>query len=361
MIASALHRNGTETFMINVLRRIDRKKIMIDFLIYEHDDNGYEQEARDLGSRIFLYSPRSKGLFSYANSLRKFFRDHAHEYQAVHFNGNSFTDMYHVQLAKKYSVPVRIVHSHNTGTHKLHNILFHKLHRKNIHKIATHYLACSKSAKEWGFRNSKVYDKSLVIPNGIDLDEFNFNKNYRTDIRKEFNIENSSFVICHTGTFRPVKNHPFIIEIFENIKAQREDAVLILCGAGGNIEEIKNLVHSKGLQDSIKFIGVRKDVSRILSASDAYLFPSQYEGLPFALIEAQTSGIPIFASDTISDEIKLTDNFYFLSLNLSPKDWANRILEEDYTSRKSGDRKLLNAYDINKTIEILTNIYINNK
>lgn len=356
-ITAGLHRNGTETFIMNLFRNINRKEFMFDFLVFQPDDNGYEQEARELGANIYYYHPRNGGIRKYIKSLREFFQTHGHEYSGVHFSGNSFTDIYPIKLAKKHGIPVRVVHSHNSSTSGLHNKLLHRLNRRNLHKVATDFLACSESAREWGYAGTKCHKKSLTVPNGIDMERFAFSRDDREKLRKELGINGESFVVCHTGTFRPVKNHSFLIEIFKEIKKRREDAVLLLCGAGGDEEQVKNQVKELGLEKSVKFLGIRKDVERILSGADAYVFPSLYEGLPFALIEAQASGIPVFASDTISQEIKLTDNLFFLPLDAGAAEWSEKILAYNYENRESGKSDALSKYDIKTTCEILEKIY----
>lgn len=356
-ITGALHRSGTETFIMNVFKHLDRSEIMFDFLLYEPHADGYEQEAKDLGARIYYYSPRRKGLRQYKKSLKDFFKKHAEEYQAVHYSGNSFSESYPVKLAKDFGIPVRIMHSHNSTTVGLHNKILHKWNRSNLHKIATDFLACSESARVWGYGNSKSFEKSIVVPNGIELDSYRYNPEYREEIRNQLCISSDSFVICHTGTFRTVKNHPFIVEVFREIKNRRKDAILLLCGAGGNEKEIREMVSRLGLDESVRFVGMRTDINKLLSASDAYLFPSLYEGLPFALIEAQASGIPIFCSDTISKEIKLTDKIELLPLSIPASDWAERILNYDYSGRTSGESESLSQYDIKTTCKILTHIY----
>lgn len=65
--------------------------------------------------------------------------------------------------------------------------------------------------------------------------------------------------------------------------------------------------------------GNRNDVDSLMQAMDALIFPSLYEGLSLTVIEAQVSGLPVYLSNTLSEEHKITDNAYFLSLQDTPK------------------------------------------
>lgn len=360
-ITNGLHRCGVQSFIMNILRHIDRSKISFDFLLYEKAVEGYEEEAKALGAKIHYYHPRKKGITKHYKILNDFFKKHASEYAAVHLHGNVLTDALPLKMAQKYGVPVRVVHSHSTVVNGWHNIFLHKYNRKHLHKMATHFLACNEEARVWGFGNSKSFERSRVVPNGIDLNLYKYDIDHRREIREELNIPADSFVLAHTGGFRPVKNHAFIIEIFEKIKAQRPESLLVLCGGGGNENEIKELINNKNLQNSVRLPGMRSDVNKILSAADSYIFPSLYEGLPFALIEAQASGLPVFASDTISPEVKLSDNITLLSLKKSADEWAEIILNYDYSSREAEIGEKLKEYDISHSCEVLTEIYNSKK
>ena len=108
------------------------------------------------------------------------------------------------------------------------------------------------------------------------------------------------------------------------------------------------------------FTGVRSDIPDLLQAIDIFLFPSLYEGLPVTLIEAQASGLKILASDTITNEVAITDNVEFMSLNKSAKAWADIIMKySDGYERKDTSQEILSAsYDVKQIANELENFYI---
>ena len=80
--------------------------------------------------------------------------------------------------------------------------------------------------------------------------------------------------------------------------ADRPDARLLIAGREGHATtQLKALVSAHGLEDSISLLGHRTDVPEILAAADVFVFPSLYEGLGGALIEAMALELPIIASD----------------------------------------------------------------
>ena len=104
--------------------------------------------------------------------------------------------------------------------------------------------------------------------------------------------------------------------------------MLALIGSrGGQYENILERVKSEILEDKVFFLGKRTDIGAFLSAMDVFLFPSLYEGLPFALVEAQANGLTCVISDTISREVNvIPGQLKPLSLGTSPEKWAETVV-----------------------------------
>ena len=164
-----------------------------------------------------------------------------------------------------------------------------------------------------------------MIPNGIDTYKFTFNQEARTRIRKEFSIGNR-IAIGQVGRFEYQKNQEFSVRIFAALRKIYTDVVLIFIGNGVDEDKIRNEVSRLNLNDRVVFAGQRNDVADCLSAFDMFLFPSVYEGLGIALIEAQCAGLLSFASDIIVDDADMDCNLLTrMSLNQSPDEWASAI------------------------------------
>ena len=169
-------------------------------------------------------------------------------------------------------------------------------------------------------------DKISVTINGIDTEKFRFDPVFRREKRKELRMEDD-YVICHVGRFHDQKNHTFIVDVFRELCQLQPRCKLMLIGIGPLQEQIKEKVAGLGLSDKVMFLGQITDVHRMLSAADAFLFPSLYEGLPLTLVEAQASGLPVICSDAITDECHLTQEYEVLSLDTPPQEWAKAVLK----------------------------------
>lgn len=91
-VTSQLARNGTETFIMNVLRNINREKMTFDFLLSSKSTAGHYEEAKALGATIY-HIPSRRHFFRHHKALNNFFKNNAHKYAAIHYNGNSFTSI----------------------------------------------------------------------------------------------------------------------------------------------------------------------------------------------------------------------------------------------------------------------------
>lgn len=163
-----------------------------------------------------------------------------------------------------------------------------------VKKNATDILANSEAGLNHFFPNIWKYDSKFeVIYNGINASEFINSKN---NLRYEFGIPDSAFVIGHTGRFNSAKNHTAILAVAEKIVKEYDDIYFIMCGNG-----VKNNLgldlKSKNLASKILVFENRSDIPEFLNTMDCYFFPSITEGQPNALIEAMIMGLPYVASN----------------------------------------------------------------
>ena len=207
-------------------------------------------------------------------------------------------------------------------------------------------------------KNMIRHDKVRVIYNGINSIEFQYDEEVRKVYRKELGLENK-FVIGHVGRFNTQKNHTFLIDIFREIQTMDKQTVLLLLGEGELEGNIREKVSNLNLSETVKFLGVRHDVNKVMQAMDAFVLPSNYEGLPVVGVEAQAAGLPMFCSDNITNEVVITPNINLLSLNLSAKEWAKIIMQKGKKNHRKNmlDYIVKSGYDISKSVNDLQKFY----
>jgi glycosyltransferase involved in cell wall biosynthesis len=348
-VLNNLGSGGAESFVMNVYRNIDRSKVQFDFLIRSNQNGSIVEEIEKMGGNIYTLPPFPGKLLENYRALDKFLKLHASEYKAIHVHANSLIYVKPLQLAKKYGIPCRIIHSHNTKSSAL---MWHKFNFNRIDKWVTHRFACSDMAGKFMFSN-KQYE---IIANGIDLKKFQFDEEDRNNIRKKYKIENKT-VIGNVGRFTPQKNHLFIIDIFDEYHKKNPDSVLMLVGEGQDKEKVWNYVLHKGLFDDVIFTGAVSDVYRYMSAMDKFLFPSLWEGLGIVLIEAQANGLPCICSEEIPQEAICSPSTICFYLKNSAQDWANKLYELNRIGGGQISQELL-QYDISNVSYKLQQFYL---
>lgn len=351
-ILNNLGSGGVEGLLMNIYRNIDRDKIQFDFMIRSSKNNRFENEVIRMGGRIFIMPEFPKKIIQNYLAVDKFFSEHG-EYKIIHVHANALIYTIPLILAKKHGISCRILHSHNTNTYAgILGRIVHVANRFMLDRWATDLLACSKPAAFWMF-GRRAY---TLVNNGVDLETYRYSSNARDCIRHLLGVSNE-LLIGHVGRFLPSKNHPFIIEVFAEVLKLQPNAKLLLIGEGKMSPAIQNRIKDLGIADKIYCTGVVTNVQDYLSAMDVFFFPSLYEGLPLALIEAQANGLPCVISKTIPQDVIISNNVYTLALDVSPKTWADHLLNAAEGNRVIPQNDKLLAYDIREITRRISLFY----
>jgi glycosyltransferase involved in cell wall biosynthesis len=140
-------------------------------------------------------------------------------------------------------------------------------------------------------------DDVPIINNGISTREYAFCQESREAKRKELGLRDGTFACVHVGNFRIQKNHKLLVRAFAKALENKIDMVLLLIGDGRLRHETEVLIRELRVEDRIRLLGTRGDVASILSASDLFVFSSDWEGLPLSVTEAMAAGLPVVSTD----------------------------------------------------------------
>lgn len=337
---------GVESFLLSYYRKINRNLIHFDFLCNTHSKVAYEDELISLGSKVIHISMRRKSPIKYHRELNEFMRNHASEYDAVWVNVCSLANIDYLKVAKKYGIKKRIIHSHNSQNmdSKLRGYM-HKINRNRIDQYATDFWACSEEAAEW-FYNKKLMPKVVIIRNAIDISRVSFSEVKREKIRKQYHLNDDTYVIGNVGRLHFQKNQMFAIDVMKCLLNRMPNVVLMLVGQGKDEEKLKKHAAELKIEDHVIFTGVQSDIQAYLSSFDLFLFPSVFEGLGIAGLEAQANGVPVLASyGVVPQALKLNDNFQFKKLDDGAQSWADDIVINAENMKRENENNIIKSFN----------------
>lgn len=318
---------GAESWLMNVLRHIDRQHYQLDFVTLHGRQGAYDDEIRRLGSRI-IPCPYYHHPLRFIRDFKQILHDYG-PYDIVHSHVHYYSGLV-VLAARIAGTRGRIVHSHTSVVESPTTISRHvylKISRFLIERFATLTLAVSQKAA-YSLLGADWHQSRLRIHYcGIDTSTFTGPID-KLALRHELHIPPSAYTIGHVGRFEEVKNHRLILKIFAEISLIDPNVHLVLVGDGSLRSIIEQYACKLGIRNKVTFTGARPDVARIMSgALDLFLFPSQYEGMGLAVIEAQAAGIPCVVSNVIPDEAIIVPHFvHRLPLTIPPQQWAKKVM-----------------------------------
>lgn len=335
IVAGAMDLGGIENQLMHLLRNADKNKFQIDFTATEPNAY-YLPEIRALGGTVHLIPHMStKNPLPYCKALKKIMVEG--HYDIVHSH-----ELFHsgivLALAHQAGVPGRFVHAHNwsdgTGDGKkrpLVRTIYNAAMQRSILNHSTCRIACSTLAGKFLYGDDA--DFHLVF-NSVDTGKFL--DHYDDQETGEF-CGDGWVNVLQVGRITLVKNQMFLVKIADEFR-RRGKKIRILCAGSGDEAyqaQLESKIHRRGLQEYIQLLGVRSDIDVLMRKSQAFVLPSQYEGMPLVLIEAQAAGLPCVTADTFSHEVDFElGKVRWMQLSAGASAWADAI-ETAVTSRKA--------------------------
>lgn len=346
---------GIETYLIEQFRHLDKSTIDYDFVnITGEYSICYEDEILASGSKIFKVVSRHKNPLLHYWQWFNILLQNKGIYDVIVLNTNSLEYVFPLVLGKIFGIPVRVIHSHNSGFENKQGLarrLLVGMNKKLLAWSANLRFACSQFAGQWMFKDNPYH----VIYNAIDIHKYDADLIVREETRNALGLH-TELTLLHVGRFSYQKNHSFLLDIFKEVHAIQPDSVLLLVGDTTEesefLTEVKRKIKEYGLANAVRLLGRRDDVNKIMQAADVLVMPSFFEGLTVVGIEAQASDLPLLLSDTVTKELELLPSTQFISLEAGPTAWAEAIVNSKQHNRQSRYEELKAAgYDIENETE----------
>ncbi len=332
-------------------------KIQFDIIVFSSKEGYYENDFKKIG-KVF-HCPNYEGenqikskidyyirYYRVKNVVTKVIRENG-PYDVFHTNA-FFESAPCLDAAYHMGIPIRIAHSHNTGTQdrrvfpvRLINKLYRIVYRSIILKYATDCIGCSDAAREYLFGKNNGY----VIYNCVGDGFFVSSKKNCDELR-----------LLNVGNFVEQKNQVFLIDVFnEFIKLCPRSHLTMVGRITPYYDKVMSKIRQYNLEKQISVLPYDSDISAVMNESDYFLLPSLFEGLPLVLLEAQKSGLHCFTSASVTRECNC-GLVEYLELN-DAKKWAE-IIYKHYTEYGIQKREVnITKFEKNTYINEFLNVY----
>jgi glycosyltransferase EpsF len=297
-LLTAIGHGGAETWLLNMLRQMDRAECAMDFCLKLPEAGVLQHLAFEQGAKVHNVPLRPTHV-GYVRGLERLLR--SGQYDVVHSHEAVYSGV-GVWVARRLNVPVvctfhhwrsppqtpltrhplvrpiRAVYGFFSKRYAIdHADAVTALSRKVISHLVPNWQSDPRC---------RLLSLSATIPPRATEDD-------RRAVREELGLAECAPLVIHAGRFIEQKNHHGLLDVFALVLREVPTAKLLLLGQGPLKDEVLARIERDGLGESVRFLGLREDVARLMSASDLCLFPSRDEGFGLGPLEANAAGIPV--------------------------------------------------------------------
>lgn len=288
--------------------------------------------------------------------LRKIVKDFKPDVLHSHmFHSNIISRL----LSLTTAIPKIISSSHNTNEGGKLRMLAYRL-TDNLVYISTNV---SQEAVDALVNKRAVQPgRMLSIANGINVDCFCFDEAARKNKRTELHVTDQKLVLA-VGRLNPQKDYPNLFNAIHLLKEKRQDFKFFIAGDGPLKEELMLLVQKLGISKFVEFLGIRRDIPALMSASDIFVLPSAWEGFGLVVAEAMATERVVVATDCGGvSEVVGSDGFLVQHKNSTLLAQAlNRALDLDANERSiigaAARKRIINNYSLSANVKAYLKLY----
>lgn len=351
-IITGLGMGGAENLVVNLAQKVSDRGHEVK-IVYLTGPKLVEPQKHDI-EVISLGMQKKIDFFKTYISLRKLIIQlqpdviHSHMVHA-----NIFTRL--LRITTKIKKLICTIHSTNEGNY------IRTLAYKITDALTDITTSVSQDAVESAIkRGATPPNKIICIPNGIDIEKFSYQHDAKNDICSELNINYKKKIIVAAGRLDKAKDYPNLFHALSILKETRDDFIVLIAGTGPLKDVLLTLAEKLHLNNHILFLGIRRDMPKLLSAGDVFVLSSEWEGLPLIFGEAMACECIIAATDCggVKEYIGDIDT---LTPIKNPKSLAQKINDQlNITDNKKADFKYKSRQRIKNffSIESMTDKYI---
>lgn len=357
-LLTSLGKGGTERNAISFCEHIDRNRFLPEIWYLHEMKDSYKERALASGIQLMhLDAPRKKSISFFFETAKRI--------------ANTDAGLIHVFLPSVgyYAAMSKLRYRNKTpmlfsagGTHT--ELPLQKwMYRLGIARYCDPVLCNSEAVREFMLSMHIPKEKLRVIPNGHELARFDIEVD-RQELFAEIGLDPLITTAINVGRFVDTKRQVDLIDALKILQNQKIAIQTIFVGSGPLESAMKERVKESGLDQTVRFLGQRTDVPRLLLAADLFAFPSETEGLPNAVIEAALARLPTIGCDAkgVRDAIVHEETGLLIETR-KPDQMAaaiRKLIQEPMLAKKiaeNANQVAVQKYDINSVIKEIESVY----
>jgi glycosyltransferase involved in cell wall biosynthesis len=284
---------GAERLVVHLMEHLSRERFSpVCICLESPQGTHYEARVQASGTPLYFLGKGAGASWRVLQQLDALFRQYRPTVVHTHIIGLNYA----YPLMFRYRTPARVHTVHSLAQHEVGvrigawvRILAFRYRIGHVVPVAVAEDVRTTIRQLYGYLDAPL------IPNGIPTDEYAPDPNRRRRWRERHGLEPEAIVLTHVGRFAPPKNHALLIEAFAQVRTHTP-LYLLLVGGGELEDAVRQQVVELGLQERVRFLGVRADVPAILNASDLFVLSSRWEGNPLSVMEAMAAGLPVVST-----------------------------------------------------------------
>jgi glycosyltransferase involved in cell wall biosynthesis len=352
---------GGQTNILSIIRNTGHD--LFDISVGAKGFGKFESEVREAGTQFYRIDMPKLLRHKYLNKLQELYNNE--RFHIVHSHGG--VGGFYGRLLKKHNPEIKSVHT----IHGIHYINSNNFLKKSTSRTIEQYLVqytdktiCVSIDDLKTAVNNKIADinKITVINNGINISRFE-KKEKKLGILFDLGFDENNFIVGNISRFDVQKNQKLIIQAAYYLVKKFPEMRFILVGDGKYLKRMKQYARDANLDQFIAFTGEQENITDYYSLFDIFVFPTLWEGMPYVLLEAMASKLPIICSN-IPNLIEIVSNnhsaltinpyemddlFHKISALYNNEDLRNRLAENTYSE--------VQKFDESRTVNEIINVY----
>src|ERR1700722_17909519 len=373
-VVDTLGMGGAETWLMEVLRlwhRTGSDRPQIDFLATSGNPGVFDDEATALGAKIFYLRYGRSNVISFGRRLRQILK--RGEYSVIH-DHQAYVSGWHFAIGAGLLPRVCVTHIHSALREFEAERFIGQIGKRLVGRYSTRIVGTSRQViTEYGFGSRRfAHIPRVALYCGFDPSRFLGDRlAAKASICCEFGWPLNARIILFVGRMDPSadvndwrnqKNSGFAVSV--GIECARRDPDVRMVFAGERsfaVSILEQRIAAAGLEGHLQFVGIRKDIERLMLASDVLLFPSRGEGLGMVAVEAQAAGLPVLASTNVPVEcVVVPELVRFKEVEEGEAAWADELLQLAGQPRDilgANQRVAASAFAIESSAQALVRLY----